>query len=803
MILEDELLANFPDDVDVPAELVADSVSASDRVLVVLDDDPTGTQSVADLPVLTAWEPSDFRWAFGLKASGRGGEPKEDGRRPAAVYVLTNTRSLDPVEAAERNRAVVANALAAARDLDLEIAFVSRSDSTLRGHFPLETDTIADALEAQEGRGTDGVVIVPAFPDAGRVTIGGTHYTRGESGALTPVAETEFARDATFGYASSSLAEYVEEKSRGRYSASGVIVLDLTILRTGTPGESATAIADALEPAEGRTPIVVDIVTENDLRRLALGLAEAERRGKRLIYRVGPPFVRGRIGQEVRAPLSSAEALGGDAPQRGGLVVVGSHVGQTTRQLEALLRRLPSARVVELDVERVLAGGDAHVAETAGRVAAALETGDVVVHTSRTLVTADDAAGSLAIARLVSAALVDVVRQTVAAVRPRFVVAKGGITSSDVAAHGLGIRRAIVRGPMLPGIVSLWEPMEGPALGIPYIVFAGNVGDDESLADVVGKLSAVGEPSAVGKTYKVAVLGLGAMGLPMATRLATRLTVHGFDIAEERLALAKESGVETFGSARQAVSGVDTVLLAVRNGAQLEDVLFGEAGVAPELTRGAVVILTSTVGTEAVGAAAQRLTELGIDLVDAPLSGGPVRAGNGDLLVVVGAPPSALERARPVLDLLASTLSVVGDHAGDGQALKTVNQLLCGVHIAAAAEALALADALGLDRARTLDALTAGAAGSFMLGDRGRRMLSAYDDGGAPVLSRLDIFVKDLGIVGRAARTAGLPTPVAAAAEQLFLLGQSMGLEAEDDSAVIRVLAPELRGGGDGSAPSR
>jgi 3-hydroxyisobutyrate dehydrogenase len=192
-------------------------------------------------------------------------------------------------------------------------------------------------------------------------------------------------------------------------------------------------------------------------------------------------------------------------------------------------------------------------------------------------------------------------------------------------------------------------------------------------------------------------------------------------------------------------------------------------------------------------ATAERLAELGVDLVDAPLSGGPVRAGNGDLLVVVGAPESAIERARPVLDLLASTLTVVGDRVGDGQALKTVNQLLCGIHIAAAAEALALADALGLDRARTLDALTAGAAGSFMLGDRGRRMLEAYDGEGAPVLSRLDIFVKDMGIVGRAAREVALATPVAAAAEQLFLLGQAMGLEAADDSSVIRVLAPELR----------
>lgn len=495
MILEDELLSSYPADTPVPARLVSDSVARSGRVLVVLDDDPTGTQSVSDLPVLTSWELDDFRWAF---------ENRIDGKRAAAVYVLTNTRSLDPTEAAERNREVVENSLAAARDAGVEVAFTSRSDSTLRGHFPLEPDTIADTASSLDGRPTDGVVIVPAFPDAGRVTIGGTHYARAAQGALTPVAETEFARDATFGYANSVLADYVEEKSGGRYRAADAIVLDLTLLRSGTPAESASTIADALGAAVDRAPVVADAVTENDLRRLALGLEEAERRGKRLVYRVGPPFVRGRLGQEVREPLTAAEAfgagaLGEDAPQHGGLVVVGSHVGLTTRQLESLLRRHNALQVIELDVERLLSDDPAesagHVAETAERVTAALAQGDVVVHTSRTLVTAGDPAASLAIARKVSGALVDVVRHTLGAARPRFVIAKGGITSSDIAAHGLQIRRAIVRGPMLPGIVSLWEPMEGPAKGIPYVVFAGNVGGDESLADVVEKLSATMNPA--------------------------------------------------------------------------------------------------------------------------------------------------------------------------------------------------------------------------------------------------------------------------------------------------------------------
>lgn len=295
--------------------------------------------------------------------------------------------------------------------------------------------------------------------------------------------------------------------------------------------------------------------------------------------------------------------------------------------------------------------------------------------------------------------------------------------------------------------------------------------------------------------YTVTVLGLGAMGLPMATRLATGLTVHGFDIAPARLALAEEQGVTPFPSAREAVADADAVLLAVRDQYQLDDVLFGESGIATALRPGSVVILTSTVGTAGIRPVAERLAASDIDLVDAPLSGGPVRAGQGDLLIVVGASPAAREKAAPVLELLASTLTVVGDDAGDGQALKTVNQLLCGVHIAAAGEALALADALGLDPQKTLDALMGGAAASFMLGNRGPRMLQAYDDEGAEVLSALDIFVKDMGIVGDAARRLGLPAPVAAAAEQLYLSGRSQGLGSHDDSAVIRAVAPARRRG--------
>lgn len=506
MPFEADVLAAFPAEVPIPAQLVASAVhastEASPRVLVVLDDDPTGTQSVADLPVLTRWEEADFAWAFAHTINGR---------RADAVYVLTNTRSLDPAEAAARNEEVVRNALAAAAAAPggagarLRLGFVSRSDSTLRGHYPLEPDVIAETVAAVSGEVTDGVVMVPAFPDAGRVTIGGVHYMRGtgeEAGRLTPVAETEFAKDASFGFANSELARYVEEKSGGRYSADSVIVLDLNIIRAAGPDRdpllSAKAIADAIEPATDSTPIVADIVTENDLRALSLGLEEAERRGKKLLYRVGPPFVRARIGQEIRTELSGEEAYSGNTPSAaGGLIVVGSHVGVTTRQLKALVEQHSAARIVEIDVERLLGGSaEAYLDEIVQTVAESLHSADVILHTSRLLIKTDDAAASLRIARTVSAAVVAVVNRTLKTFPPRFVIAKGGITSSDVAAHGLEIRHGIVRGPMLPGIVSLWEPVDGPAKGIPYIVFAGNVGDDQSLAQVTRKLSNTFSPAA-------------------------------------------------------------------------------------------------------------------------------------------------------------------------------------------------------------------------------------------------------------------------------------------------------------------
>lgn len=286
---------------------------------------------------------------------------------------------------------------------------------------------------------------------------------------------------------------------------------------------------------------------------------------------------------------------------------------------------------------------------------------------------------------------------------------------------------------------------------------------------------------------RVAVLGLGAMGLPMATHLATTWPVAGFDVAATRVELAATAGVRPAATAADACTGAELVVVSVRDGAQLDAVLFGAAGAASALASGAVVIVTSTVGRAAVRDAAVKLATIGIGLVDAPVSGGPVRAGQGDLLIMAGAEPETLEVARPVLDTLASTVTVTGG-VGTGQDVKTVNQLLCGIHTAAACEALALAHSMGLDLDAVIEVLGKGAAASFMLADRGPR-IATHLRGQTPELrSRLDVIAKDMGIVGDLARTQKVATPLAAAAEQLYRLGMAAGLAPADDSVISTIL---------------
>ena len=283
-------------------------------------------------------------------------------------------------------------------------------------------------------------------------------------------------------------------------------------------------------------------------------------------------------------------------------------------------------------------------------------------------------------------------------------------------------------------------------------------------------------------------IGLGAMGAPMARVAAEAgFPVTAFDV-NPAAAPALAPAVRAAGSARDAVAGAELVVVMVATPAQLEDVLFGEAGIVDALSAGTRVMVMATVGPAVIERAAERLSEQRVGVVDAPVSGGVARAGTGDLLVMVSGADEDVALARPVLDALASTAPVVGPRPGDGQRFKIVNQLLCGVHIAVAGEALALADAMGLDLAQVHEVLGAGAAASFMFGDRGARMVAGEHD---EVKSALDIFVKDMGLVARAAQEAGQDVPIAQAAQALYQRGHEAGLGRKDDSVVMRVARGE------------
>jgi uncharacterized protein YgbK (DUF1537 family) len=464
-----ELPAARPDGAELRASIRA--MRAADGVLLgVLDDDPTGSQSVHGVQVVTVLDESACAAALAGPA--------------AACFVLTNTRSLDERAAAGRTARAARSLLAAARRRDTRIQLVSRSDSTLRGHVLAEVAALQAVRREMLGRGFDAVLLIPAFLEAGRLTAADIHWAR-TGGGLVPVGETEFARDSAFGYAASDLRDFIAEKARGAIARDDVASISLADIRAGGPAR----VRDLLGGLRDGAWVVVNATEYSDLEAVACGAALAERAGQRLAFRTGPSFVRAMTGTEPAEPLRGGQLWPGGRPPGHGLIVVGSHVGQTSRQL-AVLRDRADVTAIELSVPAILGGRPDAAAAAAREVTAALRRSDVLLYTSRAVAAGDSPEGSLAIARAVSAAVARTVRLALAA-RPAWILAKGGITSHDVALRGLGMRRAEVAGQLFLGLVSVFRPLDAlpEAVGLPYIVFAGNVGDDATLAQVVAILN--------------------------------------------------------------------------------------------------------------------------------------------------------------------------------------------------------------------------------------------------------------------------------------------------------------------------
>ncbi|MGN7212757.1 four-carbon acid sugar kinase family protein [Brachybacterium paraconglomeratum] len=445
------------------------ATAPTDRRLLILDDDPTGSQCVAGIDV-----------AFDLDPAIPVGVLEQPG---SACFVLTNTRALDEQEAVALNRRVLAGVLDGGVPAS-GLHVVSRSDSTLRGHVIAEPVAIADELAAR-GIDVDAFVLCPAMLEAGRFTERDVHYATVD-GEAVEVAETDFARDATFGFTSSDLRAFLEERSGGAVRAADVLSVSLEDIRAGVD-----RVREILADARDRRWVVVNATEYTDLEVVAEAMALLEAEGRTFVTRCAPSFVRPLVGQQGARVVDPDSITIPEGRLDHGLVVVGSHVGLTTTQLRAVQQRGTLAEV-EIHVPSVLdERREQHLAAVAAQATATLRTSDCVVFTSRDLVRTDDPAESLAIARSVSDAVVEVVRR-VRAAKPAWVVAKGGITSHEVAENGLGIRRARVEGQFWPGQVSLFSAQEAPdeVMGAPYVVFPGNVGGEQALADVVDVLTA-------------------------------------------------------------------------------------------------------------------------------------------------------------------------------------------------------------------------------------------------------------------------------------------------------------------------
>ena len=441
------------------------AVDTANQTVVALDDDPTGVQTVHDVPVLADWSHASLS--------------QEIARREPLFFVLTNSRSLAEADAIALNQEMGKRLRQAALNENRGLAIVSRSDSTLRGHFPAETDALTEALG-----GVDGVLICPAFIEGGRLTVDDTHFLL-ENGRAIPVAETEFARDATFGYSARTLPEWVAEKTGGRVQPPEVASVSLEDVRIG----GAERVADLLMRIHGGQPVILNAVDYPDLWTTALGILQSEAAGKRFLYRTGASFVRARAGITGRPLLTRADLLPAPLPtQARGLVVVGSHVQRTSEQLTRLLSH-PRTVALEVHVPDLLATEERRVTELA-RVSmsvhdALMKYETPVVFTSRKI-ERPAALSELDVARRVSSALVHLVQGL--RVRPDFIIGKGGITSSDIGTNGLGARRAVVLGQVSPG-VPVWRLGEESAFpGLAYIVFPGNVGTPETLLEIVSNL---------------------------------------------------------------------------------------------------------------------------------------------------------------------------------------------------------------------------------------------------------------------------------------------------------------------------
>ena len=457
-------------DADKAEMLLSQAMEGFHKKLVVLDDDPTGVQTVHDVSVYTDWEEESIRKGF---------EEKE-----AMFFILTNSRSFSVEETTKVHQDIAARVAKVARELGQDFMIISRGDSTLRGHYPLETQLLADGLTKNEGVVIDGEIICPFFPEGGRYTMDNIHYVK-EQENLVPAGMTEFAKDKTFGYKSSDLTEYVEEKTEGKYHKEDCITISLDELNA----LDVQGIKDKLMSAQNMAKIIVNAVSYADLKVFCAALVLAMKAGKHYMARTAAAFtkVMGRISDQ---PLLGRAQLEGDT-KNGGIVLIGSHVKKTTDQLNCLKELDGQADFMEFQVNTVFEenGLEKAVERTVKAAEEKILSGrTVVIYTSRQLLAPENMTPEekLHISVKISNAVTSIIGKL--SVKPKFIIAKGGITSSDVGTKALRVKKARVMGQVKKGIPVWMTGEESKFPGMPYIIFPGNVGEVSTLKEIVEEL---------------------------------------------------------------------------------------------------------------------------------------------------------------------------------------------------------------------------------------------------------------------------------------------------------------------------
>ncbi|MGB5942411.1 MAG: four-carbon acid sugar kinase family protein [Leeuwenhoekiella sp.] len=432
--------------------------------LVIVDDDPTGNQTVYDIPLLATWDKETFLQEFKAQTP--------------AFFVLTNSRSLTAKASAEVFQELARNLLAAAKKTNRKYILLSRSDSTLRGHFPAEIEnlkTYANDVEAV-------TIFCPVMFEGNRVTVNDTHYIQ-EENTLLPVASTAFAEDKSFGYQNSNLKEYIKEKSSGSISQDKIHSLPLDKLRK----YSTERLVSFFENLPAQAYCILNALCYEDLDKACHALLLATQNGKPFAYRTSSSMVPSLIGLPPKELLDAGQML--QPTDQGGLLVLGSYVPKSSAQFNYLYDRMNQENALELDVKKAVKKGAADYLDSLSRkLNQKLDAGeDVLLYTSRELLTAADVDGNLEIGSVISKALVTLVEKLEKA--PRYLIAKGGITSNDLAVKGLQMNRSTVLGQILRG-VPVWEMGKDTRFpGLPYVVFPGNVGSESALWELTKKLN--------------------------------------------------------------------------------------------------------------------------------------------------------------------------------------------------------------------------------------------------------------------------------------------------------------------------